>query len=160
LIDRMSLAARIAFAPSRRIAWAESTVPVAGLVVAATALLARWPASVVALLVTLAIGLPLLAVLPRTGRPRRLTMTVADRAEFDVMATDASWDGSRRLAETTVAWPGFAMLSLSGDAGGPVLRLPIVMAELDPADRRPLQRFLTWSMRARRSALPVERAGR
>jgi hypothetical protein len=159
LIDRMSLAARIAFAPSRRIAFVESTVPVVGLVVAATAMLARWPSSVVALLAGMAMGLPLLAVLRRAGRPRRLTMTVADRAEFDVMAADAAWDGSRRLAETTVAWPGFAMLALSCDDGGPVLRLPIVMAELDPADRRPLERFLTWSMRARGGALPVERVG-
>jgi len=158
--DRMSLAARISVAPSRRVWLAEGAVPVIGLLVAATAALARWPSSPVALFAGAWLASMLIVMLPRTSRPGRLTMTVADRAEFDVTAADESCEGCGRLVDTTVVWPGFAMLALSRDDDRRVVRLPIVMAELEAVDRRPLARFLTWSMRAGGGALPDERSGR
>jgi di/tricarboxylate transporter len=149
----MSLAARIALAPSSRTALAERTVPMLGAIVAATTLIARWPSHTLELVVMAVVVVACCAIVGfrRDRRARPMTLHVADRTTFDV-ACDGSIDGAARLVESTVVWPGFAMLALAVDDGRTVVRRAVVAAELAPAECRALQRFLLWSLRARGGA--------
>lgn len=144
----MSLTARIALSPSRAVAIAERVVPLAGLAVAAAAIATRFPGSAVwtlaaALLVATAF---LTRALVAASRPS-IVLLVSDRPEVEVVGPPEV-DGAWRLAESTVAWPGFAMLALEREDRRGALRYPVTASGLAARDRRAFARFVTWSMRA------------
>ena len=82
----------------------------------------------------------------RTGR---LEIVLSDHPEMAIVATSPALDGTWRLADATLAWPGFTMLAIerTGEAvrGGPRF-VPSFDTELGPDDRRALARFVRWSM--------------
>jgi hypothetical protein len=148
----MSLSARIAVEPSRHVAWAELLIPLFGSLVAGATLCVRWPAHRVEVLV--AIGLCAAWASGFGFRRLRiareaLRLTISDRAELDVLSTDATIDGVFRLVESTVVWSGFWILALERDGGGRVRHLAFEPSELPLEARRPLARFLIWSKRTR-----------
>jgi hypothetical protein len=146
----MSLSARIALDPSHRVAMAEMIVPIVGVAVATAALASRWPLVAGGLVACATISMAFLsAQVVRRRHLRRYTITVAASPEIgvlDALAADAV--GSGRLVHSTLLWPGFAVLAIARDDGRTV-RLPLVVAELPPVERRALARFLMWSLRAR-----------
>jgi hypothetical protein len=147
----MSLSARIAVGPSRRIALMSTVLPIGGVVVCAVTLALRWPA-VAPLSAIIAVAAGLSLVLHIRRRPGvTMTLFVSHRADFAVEPDPTGVDGSWHLAESTLVWPGFSMLALRSSglaAHDAVLRLPIFAVELATADRRALSRFLLWSLRA------------
>ena len=149
----MSLSARIAVGPSRRLALLSTILPIGGIVVCAATLVQRWPAAALLSIAIAACLAMALRVRHRAVEPRTLsrTLSVSHHVDFAVEPDPTGADGSWRLADSTVVWPGFALLAVrrsDPDARGGVLRLPIVTAELATADRRALSRFLLWSLRA------------
>jgi hypothetical protein len=147
----MSLSARIALDPSHRVAMAEMIVPIVGVAVATAALASRWPVMAGGLVACATISMAFLSAhqAVRRRRLRRYTITVAASPEIgvlDALAADAVDTG--RLVDSTLFWPGFAVLAIARDDGRTV-RLPVVVAELPPVERRALARFLMWSQRAR-----------
>lgn len=145
----MTLSARIAIPASRRLERLATMLPMGGCAAAAVTLAVRWPQSVPFIAVSLLAASVALVVSARRRRPA-LTLTVSRHPEIDVQPDPAGGAGHWRLAESTMAWPGFAMLALvpfDRSIGTPVVRVPVLSAELDAADRRALDRFLIWSMR-------------
>ena len=144
----MSLSARIALDPSRRVAWAERAVPLLGLVVAAATLAVRWPAAAIPVLVAAAFAV--IAFVRWSGPLRPAAdpyrLSLSDRPEFGVVLPDGS-SIDARLVESTVAWPGFWMLALGGAAGSRVTRLAVSPSELHADARRALGRFVLWATR-------------
>ena len=149
----MSLSARIAVGPSRRLALLTTILPIGGVVVCAATLALRWPA-IAALTAAIAVVACVAIVLHARQRPGvTRTLSVSHRVDCAVEPDPTGADGSWRLAESTLAWPGFSLLALRRSEAAThdaVLRLPIFSAELATADRRALGRFLLWSLRAGR----------
>ncbi len=148
----MTLSARIEVGPSRRLALLATVLPIGGVLVATGTMAVRWSGAVW-LLATLAILACAAVGLARRGQlrdARRHTFIVSQRAEFDVVPDPLDSEGTWQLAESTVVWPGFAMLALrksDPSISARVERLAVFDAELDRADRRSLGRFLLWSLR-------------
>lgn len=154
----MTLSARIAIDPSRRLQRLATVLPAVGFVVAATTLALRWPqASTVMALVAVA-GCLALFGLSRRYRPKPVTLTVSHRRELDLEPDPADSEGPWRLVDTTVIWPGFSMLALrraDPAARARVVRIPVFADELDAAGRRALGRFLIWSLHGGAGPQPV-----
>ncbi len=156
----MSLSARIAVEPSRRMASAAAFVSVTGVLVAARTVLERWPTST-AWTVAAATVAAIVLVASVAGRHRgsgRRVLMVSHRAEVDVVAGDAFDGSSWRLTDGTLRWAGFSMLALRREEPRETLRLPVFDAELPTADRRALGRFLLWSLRGGARAATAPRA--
>ena len=145
----MSLSARIAVGPSRRLALLTTILPIGGIVACAVTMAMRWPAMAPA---AIAVAAGLTVILhARRLRVVTTTLVVSHRPEFAVEPDPTGADGAWRLAESTLVWPGFSLLALrrcGPPAHEAVLRLPIFAAELATSDRRALSRFLLWSLRA------------
>jgi drug/metabolite transporter (DMT)-like permease len=147
----MSLSARIVLRPSRRLAAGEAVLVIGGALVAAAALVERWPSAVwviAALASTSLIGLAF-AVTRRSPPVAGHAITLSDGPEVGVMplydhvpVEAASW----RIVEPTLVWPAFAVLGLRAGHGARLV-LPVVNRELADGDRRSLQRFLLWTLR-------------
>ena len=158
----MSLSARIALDPSRRLERLAMLLPAGGVVVAAATGALRWPQASPFLLLLIVGACAAIFATVRRRRPTRVTLTVSQHADLDVQPGPAGTDAAWRLAESTVVWTGFSMLALR--TSDPTLhartvRLPVFAAEMAAADRRALSRFLVWSMhggagRDRRSLRP------
>ena len=145
----MSLSARIAIDPSRRLERLAMLLPVGGVVVAAAMLSRRWPQAIPLLLPLAAAGCAAIVVSVRRRRGAPITLTVSHHPEFDVRPDPVGNEGPWRLADSTVVWPGFWMLALRmADPSMParVVRVPVLAGELAAADRRALSRFLIWSL--------------
>ena len=155
----MTLSARIALGPSWRLAFGAALVPSAAVSVGAVTWAANrpdavWPIGLAAIAV---VGAVVLAAVRRHRATPRRVLSVADRTEFDVIPDPAGLEGSWRLAESTVVWPGFAMLALcraDASVSSTVVRIPVFDAEIADADRRSLARFLLWSLRTGRALSP------
>lgn len=145
----MTLSARIAIRPSRRLERLAMALPLAGCVVAAVTLAVRWPSSTAFIaLSALAASVAIVASV-RGRRAIDLVLTVSRHAEIDVEPDPAGGTGHWCLAESTMTWPGFAMLALrpfDRSVVTPMVRVPVSTAELAASDRRALGRFLIWSM--------------
>ena len=146
----MTLSARIAIPPSRRLERLATMLPLGGCLAAAVTLAVRWPQSMVFVAVSLLAASVAVAASVRRLRRPVLTLTVSRHTEIDIQPDPDGGTGHWRLAESTMAWPGFAMLALlpfDRSISAPVVRVPAFAAELVAADRRALDRFLIWSMR-------------
>jgi hypothetical protein len=145
----MSLSARIALGPSRRIALVEILFPLVGSVVAMSAALPRWPdrnGTIVAF-ATILLALFAIATARRARRVRHVSMTVSDRGAFDVALSEEQLsENSWRLGPSTLIWPGFSVVALQDDAGRR-LTVPVFGRELPEIERRALSRFLLWNAR-------------
>ena len=152
----MSLSARIALAPSRRIAWAEQSLATAGVFVAGAAMAGRWPdqrMTWLACMLVAALASTTWCTLRRRDSVVRV-LAFSDRATIDVLTTEPDpTAGVWRLTETTLLWQGFALVALVRDGSRRVLRMPLLLADLTSVDRRSLGRLLLWSMRERRHGL-------
>ena len=157
----MSLSARIAVAPSRRLASMGTLVASGGFLVAAFTAVARWPDLATVWIGMAVVALGILLHRCRTLRSSYCTLSVTDRPEIALSPDVESGDGeSWRLDDSTMMWPGFSVIALrrDGDAlhGGRPVRWAVFDAELRPMDRRALHRFLVWSLRGgARSAAPA-----
>ena len=150
----MSLTARIAVVPSRRLDRMGDVLAGGGVVVACVTLVARWPGSLGAAL-AVALGVVIAGIVARHRRDRTaagFTMFVSDRAEVEIASVarhdaDETW----RLTDATLVWPGCIVVALQSDSAtgaGPTTRVvPLLDRELALPDRRALRRFLTWSLR-------------
>ena len=148
----MTLSARIPIGPSRRLALLSVAIPSAGVLVAASTMAARWPQSSWLLAVTAMVVCATftVAMLARHRRAIVHTLIVSQHAEFDVQPDPLGTEGTWRLAESTVVWPGFSMLALrksDSSIATHVTRLGVFDAELVSGNRRSLSRFLLWSLR-------------
>jgi hypothetical protein len=142
----MSLSARIALGPSRRIALVEILFPLVGAVVAMSAAWSRWPDRSGTIVAFATILLALLAI-ATARRARHVSMTISDRGEFDVaLAEEQPSENSWRLHPSTLIWPGFSVVALRDDTGRR-LTVPVFGRELPEIERRALSRFLLWNAR-------------
>jgi hypothetical protein len=149
----MSLSARIVLDPSWRIAVVEAAFGGVGAIVAAVALAVRrpeWTPLIIALGSSVAGGLTW-ASARRFRRAGRMLLVTSDRLQVGVEGAGFAADGDARVAPSTLLWPaiwpGFAVVALTGEFGGPVVRRPVVLAELPFVGRRHLARYLTWALR-------------
>ncbi len=148
----MSLSARITVAPSRRLDLAALAIAIGGIAVVAATVAARWPAA--APVVALGALGAAAFVVARAAVRRRLTiaysLTVSNRAEIDVFPDPRATEGPWRLADTTMAWSGFAVLALRKTdptiATG-IVRMAVLDVDLARDERRALSRFMMWSLR-------------
>lgn len=149
----MSLSARIAVRPSRRLEVLAGCVAVGGVVVATVSAACRWPyvAWPLAAIAVVAAIAAIAVVRVGTRTTSGWVLSVSDRAEIAVSSEPASSDGAGWLLDdSTTMWPGFAVIGLTrGDGARPgrSMRLAVFDAELSPIDRRALHRFLLWSLR-------------
>jgi hypothetical protein len=147
----MSLAARIAIAPSRGLALAEAAMLVGAFVLVGVTLAIRvLPddfVSILAMTMIAATGVARRRFAARIGQPVRVVVT-SDRAEVEVVTVGESGHADLwRVRASTLAWPGFSVVSLEPvdrTMGRRLLDLPAVHSELAPRDAWALSRFLRW----------------
>ncbi len=149
----MSLSARITIEPSRTVAALERAMAAGGVVVTAATAAWRWPSATVACVAAALVAFALLAVVDRRrrGRAVRAQLVVGDQAEVGFATAGAPADdgSSWTLAEPTMVWRGFAVVALAPAGGGAAASMPLATGALPARDRRALDRFLVWSLRAR-----------
>lgn len=147
----MSLAARLAFAPSRGLAFAEAAMLAGGMVVLGATLAIRFaPAHVFAIVAPIAVVACAVAMRvhnARLAQPIRI-VAISDRDEVDVSLDGGLEFGDPwRLQESTLHWPGLSVVALAPTAAAPGSRplvIPALHAELAPHDAWALSRFLRW----------------
>jgi hypothetical protein len=145
----MSLSARIVLDPSWRIAAVEAVFSCFGAIVAGVALALRYP-EFAPLLVAFALmsGVAIAWSAARRFRATgRMLLVTSDHLQVGVEGASLAPEGDVRIAPSTLLWPGFAIVALTGEFGGPVVRRPVVLAELPSVGRRDLARYLTWALR-------------
>ena len=145
----MSLSARIAIVPSRRIERLATLLPAGGVIVATATFALRWPAALPVLLVIASAASIALIMAARMHRSTSITLVVSHHPEIDVRPAPNGIDAPWRLAESTVRWPGFSMLALrpcDPTIRARTIRVAVSTPEQDPVDRRALSRFLVWAL--------------
>ena len=155
----MSLTARIAVVPSRRLDHAADLLAGGGVLVATAACAARWPDGLGAVVAValVAAGAGIVTQRHRGRSASGFTMHVSDRDEVEVEVASSSASASARVADdsarltgATLVWPGFVVVALRSVAA-PGTRastriVPLLDRELALPERRALRRFLTWSL--------------
>ncbi len=150
----MSLSARIAVGPSRRLDALASAVAIAGVAVVAATAATRWPNALAPVVATALATAAVLAIAARRriANADRFTMIVGERSEIAIDATPAGpIEATWRLTGSTLVWPGFVVLALrpiDSSRRRPATRIvPILDRTLDAEAARALRRYLTWSLR-------------
>ena len=147
----MTLSARIAVGPSRRLLIATAGLSTGGVIVAATTAAARWPGAhaAVAAFACIAVLTFFGRALARHRRTPVRTLVWSHGADVAVVASDHD-EGPWRVAPPTMTWSGGALglsvLALAPADGGRTIVLPVLDDDLGSA-RRDWNRRLLWALR-------------